>query len=62
MGIDRENLSFVVENILRLKKKKMDIFFIYVLIGKFNDIFFLFFKNFWINESYDCDKLYRNYK
>lgn len=61
MGIDRENLSFVVENILRLKKKKW-IFFLYVLIGKFNDFFFLFFKNFWINESYDCDKLYWNYK
>lgn len=25
MGIDRRNLSFAVENILRQKKKKMDI-------------------------------------
>lgn len=62
MGIDRENLSFAVENILRPKKKKKWTFLLHALIGKPNDISLLPFKNLWINESYDCDKLHRNHK
>lgn len=62
MGIDRENLSFAVENILRPKKKKKWTFLLHALIGKPNDFSLLPFKNLWINESYDCDKLHRNHK
>lgn len=45
MGIDRENLSFAVENILRPKKKKKWTFLLHALIGKPNDFSLLPFKN-----------------
>lgn len=44
MGIDRKNLSFAVENILRPKKKKWT-FLLHALIGKPNDFSLLPFKN-----------------
>lgn len=62
MGIGRRNLSFAVENILRPPPPKKWTFLLHALIGKPNDIPLLPFKNLWINESYDCDKLHRNHK